>query len=377
MIQFNLNHKDPHSKARAGTLITDHGIIETPIFMPVGTLGTVKGVHQKELNDQVRAQIILANTYHLFLRPDMDIMSKAGGIHKFINWDKPLLTDSGGYQIFSLSARRKITNEGVTFFSHIDGSKQFFTPESVVDIQRIIGSDIMMALDECTPYPCTRQYAVKSLKITKNWLERGIIQMEQTKPLYQHNQIFVPIAQGSLFEDLRQESILFNNQYQSPIYAIGGLSVGEPEEDLYKYVDICTNVMLPGSGRYLMGVGSPRNILECIALGIDFFDCVLPTRNGRHGIIYTSQGIINIRNKKWKDDFSPLDEELGLVTSQVHSKAYLRHLFMSGEMLGSQLASLQNLTFYLWLVNSAREEILKNNFTIWKDEILSKIIRRL
>lgn len=377
MIQFNLNHKDPHSKARAGTLITDHGSIETPIFMPVGTLGTVKGVHQKELKDQVKAQIILANTYHLFLRPGMDIMAKAGGIHKFINWDKPLLTDSGGYQIFSLSSRRKITNEGVTFFSHIDGSKQFFTPESVVDIQRIIGSDIMMALDECTPYPCTRKYAEKSLKITKNWLERGIIQMERTQPIYQHDQIFVPIAQGSLFEDLRRESILFNNQYKCPIYAIGGLSVGEPEEDLYKYVDICTDVLLPESGRYLMGVGTPRNILECIALGIDFFDCVLPTRNGRHGIIYTSQGIINIRNKKWKDDFSPLDEELGLVTSQVHSKAYVRHLFMSGEMLGSQLASLQNLSFYLWLVNSAREEILKNNFTIWKDEILSKITRRL
>ena len=322
--RFELIATDTNCQARAGSFYTDHGIIETPIFMPVGTSATVKAVHQTELKHAVKAQIILGNTYHLYLRPGTEIIEKAGGLHGFMNWDKPLLTDSGGYQVFSLSANRKIKEEGVLFSSHIDGSKHLFTPASVVDIQRSLGSDIMMALDECPPYPSERDYVRRSMNITHRWLEAGINHFEKTNSLYGHDQCYVPISQGSVYEDLRIESIQAITQYNNPIYAIGGLSVGEPEEELNRLVAICCQHMPVQSARYLMGVGTPQNLLNSIERGIDFFDCVLPTRNARHGIIYTSNGIIHIRNLKWKDDFSPIDAKLDLETSQQHSKSYLR-----------------------------------------------------
>ena len=374
--RFELIATDTNCQARAGSFYTDHGIIETPIFMPVGTSATVKAVHQTELKHAVKAQIILGNTYHLYLRPGTEIIEKAGGLHGFMNWDKPLLTDSGGYQVFSLSANRKIKEEGVLFSSHIDGSKHLFTPASVVDIQRSLGSDIMMALDECPPYPSERDYVRRSMNITHRWLEAGINHFEKTNSLYGHDQCYVPISQGSVYEDLRIESIQAIRQYNNPIYAIGGLSVGEPEEELNRLVAICCQHMPVQSARYLMGVGTPQNLLNSIERGIDFFDCVLPTRNARHGIIYTSNGIIHIRNLKWKDDFSPIDAKLDLETSQQHSKSYLRHLIMSNEILGAQLASLQNLRFYLWLMEESRNQILKNNFKHWKDQILPVISSR-
>lgn len=374
--QFELIATDANCNARAGSFSTDHGCIETPIFMPVGTSATVKAVHQTELKDAVKAQIILGNTYHLYLRPGTEIIEKAGGLHRFMNWNKPLLTDSGGYQVFSLSANRKIKEEGVVFSSHIDGSKHLFTPERVVEIQRSLGSDIMMALDECPPYPSERNYVRRSMNITHRWLESGINHFEKTNPLYGHQQCYVPISQGSVYEDLRIESIQAITRYPNPIYAIGGLSVGEPEEELNRLVSICCQHMPVLSARYLMGVGTPQNLLNSIERGIDFFDCVLPTRNARHGIIYTTQGIIHIRNLKWKDDFSPLDEKLDLTTSQQHSKSYLRHLIMSNEILGAQLASLQNLRFYLWLMEEARKQILNNNFKLWKDQMLPVISAR-
>lgn len=374
--RFELIATDTNCQARAGSFYTDHGVIETPIFMPVGTSATVKAVHQTELKHAVKAQIILGNTYHLYLRPGSEIIEKAGGLHGFMNWDKPLLTDSGGYQVFSLSANRKIKEEGVIFSSHIDGSKHLFTPASVVDIQRSLGSDIMMALDECPPYPSERAYVRRSMNITHRWLEAGINHFEKTNSLYGHRQCYVPISQGSVYEDLRIESIQAITQYSNPIYAIGGLSVGEPEEELNRLVAICCQHMPVQSARYLMGVGTPQNLLNSIERGIDFFDCVLPTRNARHGIIYTTQGIIHIRNLKWKDDFSPIDEKLDLQTSQQHSKSYLRHLIMSNEILGAQLASLQNLRFYLWLMEESRNQILKNNFKHWKDQILPVISAR-
>ncbi|MEI2696759.1 MAG: tRNA guanosine(34) transglycosylase Tgt [Saprospiraceae bacterium] len=374
--RFELIATDTNCQARAGSFYTDHGIIETPIFMPVGTSATVKAVHQTELKHAVKAQIILGNTYHLYLRPGTEIIEKAGGLHGFMNWDKPLLTDSGGYQVFSLSANRKIKEEGVLFSSHIDGSKHLFTPASVVDIQRSLGSDIMMALDECPPYPSERDYVRRSMNITHRWLEAGINHFEKTNSLYGHDQCYVPISQGSVYEDLRIESIQAITQYNNPIYAIGGLSVGEPEEELNRLVAICCQHMPVQSARYLMGVGTPQNLLNSIERGIDFFDCVLPTRNARHGIIYTSNGIIHIRNLKWKDDFSPIDAKLDLETSQQHSKSYLRHLIMSNEILGAQLASLQNLRFYLWLMEESRNQILKNNFKHWKDQILPVISSR-
>lgn len=377
MKQFIKLHQDKSSKARAGILKTDRGEILTPIFMPVGTSATVKAVHQKELEEVIRAQIILGNTYHLYLRPGLDIIRKVGGLHAFMNWHRPILTDSGGYQVYSLSSRRKLTQNGVKFQSHIDGSSHTFTPESVVEIQRILGSDIMMALDECTPYPCERSYAQKSLKLTNDWLVRGYQKYKETEPLYGKEQIYVPISQGSLYDDLRKSSCEFNAQFESPLYAIGGLSVGEPEDELYRMTEIATSVMPDDKGRYLMGVGTPANLLECIGLGIDMFDCVLPTRNARHGILYTSEGIIHIRNQKWKNDFNPIDSNSNAETSRNHTKAYLRHLFMSSEILGAQIASIHNLSFYLQLMQTAREQILLDQYASWKNKTLSIINTRL
>ncbi len=377
MIDFRVVSRDKSSSARAGILHTDHGIIETPIFMPVGTQATVKAIHQSELIDPIGAQIILGNTYHLFLRPGENILQQAGGLHNFMNWHRPILTDSGGYQVFSLSSRRRVKPEGVYFNSHIDGSKHLFTPESVVNTQRILGSDIMMALDECPPYPCTKPLVNKSLSITNRWLEKGMNHFQKTKPNYKHDQVLIPITQGSIYEDLRKESILFNNQFDTPIQAIGGLSVGEPEDDLYRLVSISNEFMSTDRARYLMGVGTPVNILECIELGMDMFDCVLPTRNARHGILYTTEGIINIRNKKWAQDFSAIDINLNVETSLNHSKAYLRHLFIAGEWLGAQIASLQNLSFYLQLVKEARIQIVNGTYSEWKKENVSRISRRL
>ncbi|MFN8279543.1 MAG: tRNA guanosine(34) transglycosylase Tgt [Saprospiraceae bacterium] len=377
MIRFELNHTSSDCQARAGLIVTDHGPIQTPIFMPVGTQATVKGVHVKELKEEIKAQIILSNTYHLFLRPGEEIIRTAGGLHKFMDWDGPILTDSGGYQVFSLSDRRIVKREGVYFSSHIDGSRHIFTPQSVVQTQRILGSDIMMALDECPAYPSSRQAVSKSLKITNSWLEEGIRYFEDTKPQYDHDQIFVPISQGSVYDDLRRESTLFNAQFNTPVQAIGGLSVGEPHEELYRMVRLCTELMPTRSARYLMGVGTPVNLLDCIEAGIDMFDCVLPTRNARHGILYTSEGIINIRNKKWAQDFTPIDPNSACSVSRRHTKSYLRHLFVAGELLAGQIASLQNLSFYLDLVKASRDHIVQNNFVSWKTETIQKISQRL
>ncbi|TAF67476.1 MAG: tRNA guanosine(34) transglycosylase Tgt [Cytophagales bacterium] len=377
-MSFQLIHKDPISKARAGLLQTAHGNIETPIFMPVGTAGTVKGVHLHELQEEIKAQIILGNTYHLYLRPTTEILEKVGGLHQFNGWKKPILTDSGGYQVYSLSGMRKIKEEGVTFQSHIDGSKHTFTPEKVIEIQRSIGADIMMAFDECPPYPCEYGYAKKSMEMTHRWLQRCMNAFEKTTPLYGYQQMLFPIVQGSVFKDLRQQSAEVIAQHQAEGNAIGGLSVGEPAEKMYEMTEWVCDILPVEKPRYLMGVGTPANLLECIALGVDMFDCVMPTRNGRNGMIFTTQGIINIKNKKWQADHTPIDAGMpDNRNSQQYTKAYLRHLIISGEMLGAQIASVQNLSFYLWLVKEARKHIITGDFTTWKAQILPVMMQRL
>lgn len=376
-MQFTIQANDSKSSARAGTLLTDHGSIETPIFMPVGTAGSVKAVHQRELANDIQAQIILGNTYHLYLRPGLPLLQQAGGLHAFIGWDKPILTDSGGYQVYSLSDNRKIKEEGVTFKSHIDGSKHIFTPENVMDIQRTIGADIIMAFDECTPYPCEYKYAKKSMELTHRWLDRCITRLDETPPKYGYNQYLFPIVQGSTYKDLREQSATYIASKNRSGNAIGGLSVGEPHEDMYAMTELVCGILPKDKPRYLMGVGTPENILECIALGIDMFDCVMPTRNARNGMLFTSEGIINIRNEKWKDDLSPIDAALGGYASTHYSKAYLRHLIISKEILGAQIASIHNLTFYLWLVKEARKHITYGSFTTWKNEMVKKVKTRL
>ncbi len=377
MNKFTRLKTDNETNARLGILETAHGKIHTPIFMPVGTAGTVKGIHQKELTEDIHAQIILSNTYHLYLRPGIEIIKTAGGLHRFANVPLPILTDSGGYQVFSLSEQRKLTEEGALFRSHIDGSKHLFTPESVVDTQRILGSDIMMALDECTPYPCDRKYAEKSLTLTHQWLERGWEHYKKTKPLYGHYQSYFPIVQGSTFEDLRRESAEFISRFPADGYAIGGLSVGEPHEDMYRMIEVVNGILPAEKPRYLMGVGTPVNLLEGIARGIDMFDCVMPTRNGRNGMLFTKTGIINIKNEKWKNDFSPLDTNGTSFVDSTYSKAYLRHLVTSGEMLGAQIASQHNLAFYLNLMQEARQHIETGDFKQWKDQQIPNLSKRL
>ena len=376
-MKFQLHTTDTKTRARVGTITSDHGEIQTPIFMPVGTVGTVKGVHQTELKTQVNAQIILGNTYHLYLRPTMDIIHAAGGLHRFIGWDKPMLTDSGGYQVYSLAGTRKIKEDGVTFSSHIDGSKHLFTPENVMDIQRTIGADFMMAFDECTPYPCEYKYAARSLDMTHRWLLRCIDRFDSTPPVYEHEQTFMPIVQGSVYPDLRKKSAEFIAALNRPANAIGGLSVGEPHPDMYAMTELVCEILPAAAPRYLMGVGTPMNLLECIARGVDMFDCVLPTRNARHGLLYTAEGIIHIKNAKWKSDFSPIDATIPAATSNLHTKAYLRHLFASGELLAGQIASIHNLSFFLWLVGEARQRILNGDFGTWKTEMVEKMSRKL
>ncbi len=376
-MKFNLTSKDPDSKARAGLLSTDHGDIPTPIFMPVGTAGSVKAVHQRELENDIEAKIILGNTYHLYLRPGIELLEKAGGLHKFNGWSHPILTDSGGYQVYSLADNRKIKPEGVTFKSHIDGSTHFFSPEAVMDIQRSIGADIIMAFDECTPYPCEYAYAKKSLKMTHDWLARCVNRIDNTGPKYGFDQALFPIVQGSVYKDLRKESAEFIASQNQQGNAIGGLSVGEPHEMMYEMTDLVCDILPADKPRYLMGVGTPENILECIALGIDMFDCVMPTRNARNGMLFTTQGIINIRNEKWKDDLNPIDSELGGYVSTFHSKAYLRHLIINKEILGAQIASIHNLTFYLWLVKQARQKIEEGTFAAWKNKMVKVVSQRL
>jgi len=376
-MEFKILHRDKGSKARAGTLITDHSEIQTPVFMPVGTAGSVKGVHQRELQNDIDAPIILGNTYHLYLRPGLEVIKKAGGLHKFINWDRSILTDSGGYQVFSLAANRKLKPEGAWFSSHIDGSKHIFTPENIVDTQRLIGADIMMAFDECTPWPCDFKYAKDSLKLTHQWLDRGLNQFHSTEPHYAHQQAFFPIVQGSVFKELRKESAAYIAEKGAEGNAIGGLSVGEPAEEMYAMIDVVNEYLPDDKPRYLMGVGTPVNILEAISLGIDMFDCVMPTRNGRNGMLFTSEGIINIKNRKWMDDYSPIDISGNSFVDMQYSKAYLRHLIISGEMLGMQIASLHNLAFYLWLVRKAFEEIKSGTFTAWKEKMIPALSTRL
>jgi queuine tRNA-ribosyltransferase len=376
-MKFTLENTDPKSNARAGKLETDHGVIETPIFMPVGTAGTVKAVHQRELKEDIAAQIILGNTYHLYLRPGLDVIKAAGGLHGFNGWDQPILTDSGGYQVYSLGDNRKITEQGVTFKSHIDGSKHVFTPESVMDVQRIIGADIIMAFDECTPYPCDKKYAENSMHMTHRWLDRCTTHFDQTSPVYGHSQTLFPIVQGSTYPDLRMQSAEYIASKEREGNAIGGLSVGEPHEDMYAMTDLVCGILPKDKPRYLMGVGTPENILECIALGIDMFDCVMPTRNARNGMLFTSEGIINIKNERWKTDFTPIDPMLGTYASSFYSKAYLRHLIISKEILGAQISSIHNLSFYLWLVKEARKEIQKGTFATWKDKMVKKVTTRL
>lgn len=376
-MDFKLVAEDKGSKARAGVVKTAHGEIQTPIFMPVGTAGTVKAVHQRELNDDVQAQIILGNTYHLYLRPGLDIIEAAGGLHKFNGWEKPILTDSGGYQVYSLSGTRKIKEEGVTFKSHIDGSKHIFTPENVMDIQRTIGADIIMAFDECTPYPCEYGYARESMEMTHRWLKRCCERFDETQGKYGYDQTLFPIVQGSTYKDLRIKSAETIASFGREGNAIGGLSVGEPHEIMYEQTEVVCDILPRDKPRYLMGVGTPENILECIALGVDMFDCVMPTRNARNGMLFTSEGIINIRNEKWKDDFSPIDPNLGGYVDTFYTKAYLRHLIISKEILGAQIASIHNLSFYLWLVKEAREQIQKGTFVDWKNQMVKKVTTRL
>ena len=376
-MKFELLHSDPNSKARAGKLTTDHGEIQTPIFMPVGTVGSVKAVTQQQLHDDVKAQIILGNTYHLYLRPGTDVLEKAGGLHKFIGWDKPILTDSGGFQVYSLSSMRKLTEEGVTFRSHIDGSKHFFTPEKVMDIQRTIGSDIMMVLDECTPYPCEKSYALKSMEMTHRWAARCKTHFDNTEGKYGFKQTLFPIVQGSTYEDLRRISAETIAEMDFEGNAIGGLSVGEPTEMMYDLTDLVTDILPKSKPRYLMGVGTPANLLECIARGVDMFDCVMPTRNARHGLLFTRKGIRNMKNLKYADDYSPIDPDSDLLIDQHYSKAYLRHLFKANEYLALTLASLHNLHFYLWLVGEARKHIIAGDYSSWMPEMVQKISHRL
>jgi queuine tRNA-ribosyltransferase len=376
-MKFEVQNNDSGSNARTGKITTDHGEILTPIFMPVGTAGTVKGVHQRELVDDVKAQIILGNTYHLYLRPGLDIIKKAGGLHGFNGWDKPLLTDSGGYQVFSLKEMRKITEEGAKFSSHIDGSKHMFSPEYVMDIQRIIGADIIMAFDECTPYPCEYDYAENSMHLTHRWLKRCIKRFDETKPIYGHSQALFPIVQGSVYPDLRVQSAEFIAEQNREGNAIGGLSVGEPAEDMYAMLEVVNNILPKEKPRYLMGVGTPENILEGIALGTDMFDCVMPTRNARNGMLFTTEGIINIRNKKWEDDFSPIDPNLDCYASKFYSKSYLKHLNKCQEMLAAQIGSVHNLAFYMWLVGQAREHIIEGDFATWKPKAIKQFMQRL
>jgi queuine tRNA-ribosyltransferase len=376
-VKFSLLHSDKQSKARAGLIETDHGVIETPIFMPVGTAGTVKGVHQRELKEDIKAQIILGNTYHLYLRPGLEVLENAGGLHKFNGWDKPILTDSGGYQVFSLSNSRKLSEEGATFKSHIDGSKHLFTPENVMDTQRIIGADIIMAFDECTPYPCEHKYAKNSLALTHRWLDRCIKRFAETEPKYGYTQTLFPIVQGSVYKDLRIQSAEYIASKGAEGNAIGGLSVGEPAEDMYEMTELVCDILPTDKPRYLMGVGTPINILENIALGVDMFDCVMPTRNARHGLLFTQNGIINIKNEKWKNDFSPLDENGTSYVDSAYSKAYLRHLLICNELLAAQIASIHNLAFYLWLVTEARKRIIDGTFYDWKKIMVTKLGQRL
>lgn len=376
-MEFELSARDNNSKARAGVITTAHGKIETPIFMPVGTVGSVKAVTQQQLKEEVQAQIILGNTYHLYLRPGIEVLEQAGGLHKFNGWDKPILTDSGGYQVFSLANNRKLKEEGAVFQSHIDGSRHLFTPENVIDIQRSIGADIIMAFDECPPYPSDYEYARKSMELTHRWLARCVNRMNETEPKYGYEQTLFPIVQGSTYKDLRQASSQFIADMDCDGNAIGGLSVGEPEEMMYEMCGLCCDILPEEKPRYLMGVGTPWNILENIALGIDMFDCVMPTRNGRNGMLFTSKGVINIKNKKWATDFSPIDDGIECPTSNYYSKAYLRHLMVSSEILALQIASIHNLAFYLHLVKQAREHILQGDFNSWKNEMIPVLKQRL
>jgi queuine tRNA-ribosyltransferase len=376
-MKFDLKLTDPKSKARAGVITTDHGEIQTPIFMPVGTVGTVKGVHQTELKNEINPDIILGNTYHLYLRPKTSILEQAGGLHKFMNWDRNILTDSGGYQVYSLSSNRKINEEGVKFKSHIDGSTHVFTPENVMEIQREIGADIIMAFDECTPYPCDYNYAKRSMHMTHRWLDRCINHLEKLPFKYGYEQTFFPIVQGSTYKDLRKQSAEYIANSGAQGNAIGGLSVGEPAEEMYAMTEIVTAILPEDKPRYLMGVGTPINILENIALGIDMFDCVMPTRNARNGMLFTAHGTINIKNKKWENDFSPIDEMAITYVDTFYTKAYLRHLFAANEMLGKQIATIHNLGFYLWLTRQAREHILAGDFREWKDKMVVQMDKRL
>lgn len=376
-MKFSIEATDSKSNARAGVVTTEHGTIETPIFMPVGTAGSVKAVHQRELHDDIKAQIILGNTYHLFLRPGLEIIEKAGGLHKFNGWDKPILTDSGGYQVYSLAAKRKIKEEGVKFQSHIDGTRYDFSPERVIDIQRIIGADIMMAFDECTPYPCDFDYAKNSMGLTHRWLDRCIQHFDNTESIYGYDQTLFPIVQGSTYPDLRKQSAEYIASKNRDGNAIGGLSVGEPAEDMYAMTELVCDILPKDKPRYLMGVGTPANILESIKLGVDMFDCVMPTRNARNGMLFTSEGIINIKNEKWKEDFTPIDSKMTGYVDNFYSKAYLRHLIISKEILGAQIASIHNLTFYLWLVKEARAHIKAGDFSTWVEIMLKKVTVRL
>lgn len=376
-MDFTLQHTDPNSNARAGLITTDHGTIETPIFMPVGTVASVKAVHFHELKEDIKAQIILGNTYHLYLRPGLEVLEQAGGLHKFNGWDKPILTDSGGYQVFSLSANRKLKEEGAYFRSHIDGSKHLFTPENVVDIQRTIGADIMMAFDECPPGDAPYDYAKKSLALTHQWLKRGVKHFDETEGKYGYSQTFFPIVQGCVYPDLRKQSAEFVASLGREGNAIGGLAVGEPTPKMYEMIEVVNEILPKDKPRYLMGVGTPQNILEAIERGVDMFDCVMPTRNGRNGMLFTSEGIMNMRNEKWKNDFSPLDINGTSYVDHAYTKAYLRHLFISKELLAMQIASIHNLAFYLWLVGEARKQIIQGTFAAWKKEMVVRLGNRL
>ena len=375
-MQFQVQHSDAETRARSGLITTDHGEIRTPIFMPVGTLATVKGVHQEELRSSIGAQIILGNAYHLYLRPGADIIEDAGGLHAFMNWDRPILTDSGGYQVYSLAENRKIDPEGVTFQSHVDGSPHRFTPESVIDLERRLGADIIMAFDECTPYPCEFSYAESSMKLTHDWLDRCCRRMDETEGLFGYHQALFPIVQGSVFPELRKASAQKIIESDREGYAIGGLSVGEPAEEMYEMTELVTDILPQDRPRYLMGVGTPENLIECVARGVDMFDCVIPTRNARNGMLFTTEGIVNIRNEKWKSDYSPIDPAMNGVSSE-HSKAYLRHLILTKEMLGAQIASIHNLTFYLWLMEEIRTNIEGGTFASWSKGMIERVSRRL
>jgi len=377
MMNFRIESTDPRSKARAGVFTTAHGEIRTPVFMPVGTIASVKAVHQRELAEDIDAPVILANTYHLYLRPGTEVLQAAGGVHRFMNWDRTILTDSGGYQVFSMAANRKLTPEGAWFSSHIDGSRHLFSPERVVEIQRAIGSDLTMAFDECTPYPCDEKYARESMELTHNWLVRGIEHFHKTDPLYGYEQYFLPIVQGSVSRDLRKRSASFIAEQGMPANAIGGLSVGEPEEVMYEMIEVVNEILPVDKPRYLMGVGTPVNILEGISRGIDLFDCVMPTRNARNGMLFTRNGIMNMKNEKWKFDFSPIDPDGTSYVDRTYSKAYLRHLIISGERLAAQIASIHNLAFYLWLVREARKHLIQGDFSDWKAHIIPSLRNRL